>query len=77
MSIHLRFKEVTLTGKKSGLCKCGKRRTRSKTFMQTLNPFNTNPDGSLKTREDIYPQLREKIAAWKLEPITCKDCEQE
>lgn len=42
----------------------GKRRQETKKFFQTVNPFNKNADGSLKTREQIYDEVRAERDAW-------------
>jgi hypothetical protein len=44
----------------------GKKVTRHKTFEQTLNPFNTNDDGTVKTYAQIMDELRLKAAAWRI-----------
>ena len=75
MMVRFNFSEVKLHGSKSGKCGCGKRRTRQKKFYQTLNPFNKNEKGEPKTQKEIYAELVEQHNAWKTEPITCKDCE--
>lgn len=59
------FREISRNAKKSGLCpRCGKRRTRTRRFYQTLNPYNRNLDGSPKTIEQIYEELKVAIADW-------------
>ena len=68
------YEEVTLRSTKRGKCLCGKHRVRSKTFYQTISPFNKKEDGEMKSRYDITPELREDIKDWKVEPITCDNC---
>lgn len=46
----------------------GKKRQQTKVFMQTLNPFNKNSDGTVKTREQIMEQLLTARDAWLKEP---------
>lgn len=70
-----RFQEVDFIAHKAGKCGCGKRRSRQKRFWQTLNPFNKNADGSVKSAEDIHEELRAKADTWRAEPITCSSCE--
>jgi hypothetical protein len=74
--IKINFQELKVYGQKSGKCGCGKRRARSITLYQTLNPFNRNKKGEIKTREEIYEELKVDLESWKKEPITCKDCEE-
>lgn len=72
--MNWQFEEDAIYAEKSGKCRCGKRRTRRKKFYQTLNPFNKNADGSVKTREQIHSELKREVEQWKGEPITCDDC---
>lgn len=59
------FEPIRSTWTKSGLCPvCGRRVRRSKTFEQTLNPFNRNALGEPKTRDQIWDELRDKGRAW-------------
>ena len=73
---RMTFNEVAVNPSKSGICPvCGKKATRSAKFFQTLNPFNTNDDGSLKTRAQIYDELAVKVAEWKTKPTFHAKCE--
>lgn len=70
------FSEVRKIVVKSGCCvKCGKHAHRRHKFWQTINPFNKNSDGSLKTREDIMRELEIASARWKDAPIFHARCE--
>jgi len=70
------FEVVKLSTYKTGYCKkCGKYITRSKTFDQTINPFNKLPDGTLKNRDDIFQELLEESKQWKSEPVIHARCE--
>jgi hypothetical protein len=42
----------------------GKSRQRTKTFWQTMNPFNVNADGLMKSRDEILEQLRAERDKW-------------
>jgi len=76
MRIRHVFRQVKLSATKCGACSvCGKSATRSHTEFETLNPFNTNPDGSVKDANDIRESLQPKLAAWKLLPLTHARCE--
>lgn len=45
-----------------GICKaCGKKRTRTITETMTMNPFNKNPDGTVRSGRDISLAIAEKI----------------
>lgn len=67
------YHEVKRQSSKKGKCGCGKYRTRSRTFSQTINPFNKK-DGRLKTELEIREELVEEVREWQKEPITCEDC---
>lgn len=75
--MRINFQEVALHSSKSGKCGCGKRRSRSQKFWQTLSPWNKNDDGSIKDASQIRNELAEQIRAWKAEPITCEKCKAE
>lgn len=47
----------------------GRRRQKTKTFSQTINPFNKAADGSQKDRNAIMDELRIKRDAWLDKPI--------
>lgn len=42
----------------------GKSKQETKRFFQTVNPFNKDPDGSLKTRSQIQAEVNAEAAAW-------------
>jgi hypothetical protein len=44
--------------------KDGRRRQKTEKFYQTVNPFNKNKDGSLKTREQIYKEVCQERDKW-------------
>ena len=71
-----RFQEVTRTKKMRIDCAggCGKKLNRQRTFMQTINPFNKNADGSVKTFTDIWRELGVEAEQWK--PVAvCRTCD--
>lgn len=41
-----------------------KTRQRTRKFWQTINPFNKNPDGSVKTRDQIMAELMKQRDEW-------------
>ena len=70
------FKEVYLSATKSGKCSfCNKRTTRSTRFSQTFNPFNLNANGQVKSREEIYLELKDARETWKNLPVLHQKCE--
>jgi hypothetical protein len=44
----------------------GKPRQMTKTFMQTVNPFNCGRDGLPKSRQQIRDELNSEARLWKL-----------
>jgi hypothetical protein len=52
---------------------CGRRFTRSRTFTQTINPFNKNAAGQPKTRQEIYAELKAEANAWQPDDL-CTTC---
>lgn len=68
------FEKVQIYAKKSGKCLCGKKRTRSEVLWMTVNPFNTNKDGSVKTREQVRADLEKEHKDWQAKPIRCSSC---
>lgn len=70
------FEKIQLRSKKDGMCDvCNQRAVRRQVFYETSNPFNVNPDGSLKTREQIMESLRHKIKDWHSKPVRHVRCE--
>ena len=68
--------EVKLYGSKSGKCSvCGKACTRSQKFSQTLNPFNKNKKGEVKTWQEIKEELRVELNNWRSKPPIHSRCE--
>lgn len=62
----LKFDRYSTRVSKSGKCQyCGKQTTRSTTFEMHKSIFNTNPDGTEMTAEEINKRLEEKAAKWK------------
>ena len=60
-----RFPTIKMQRSTSGACPiCGKRVRRSRTFEATVNPFNQNADGTIKTPDEVRAQVREKSDAW-------------
>ena len=64
-----KFESVKLQTRKSGKCVCGKRVTRSVTLEQTINPFNKNAKGDLKSYHEIWTELEAEAKEWKGKPV--------
>lgn len=70
------FEKIERHAERSGFCfKCSEKRKRQKTFYQTVNPWNKNDDGSVRTRTEIYNDIGREIAEWKAGPFICASCE--
>jgi hypothetical protein len=66
-----RFREIKHQASKNLPCPgCGKKLRRQRTFGQTLNPFNKNADGRVKTELEIVRELNATAAQWETEPET-------
>lgn len=69
------YREISIKGTKKGKCDCGKVRTRTMTFSQTVNPFNKNKEGKLKTDNEIYEEIKKEKEEWMNDKhITCNKC---
>jgi hypothetical protein len=60
------FREVSIKGTRKWV-ENGKRKQETKTFFQTMNPFNKNPDGSLKDYDQIMKEIHEERDKWLAE----------
>lgn len=66
---RFKFTRTSFRATRHGKCPtCGKRVTRSRTFEQTVNPFNKNEDGSVKTWAEVSADVRREAAAWDPQP---------
>lgn len=73
---RITFPVVEVRPSKSGICPvCEGKASRTGKFFQTINQFNTNPDGTQKTRDQIHKELDEKVKEWKLQPVYHARCE--
>jgi hypothetical protein len=75
--VHVKFQEVKLpVGITRACAKCGKRFSRHTTIVHTVNPFNKNPDGSVRTVPEIRTVQFEEADAWKAAPEQqmCRGC---
>jgi hypothetical protein len=55
--------------------KCGKKRQRKFTADQTVNPYNRNEDGSVKTREEVARAVEAELVVMLAKPFLCGDCD--
>lgn len=71
-----RYDAITARGYKRGPCEvCGKTAERSQTFYQTLNPFNRDADGSVKTAAQIRREVNAEALSWQQGTVRHARCE--
>jgi hypothetical protein len=63
---RITFQEVSYTAIKF-VRENGKRRRKQKTFTHTINPFNKNKYGEVKTYKEVYADVRAEAKKWELE----------
>lgn len=62
--MHYSFQPIEIKATKVWKDENGKKRQKTKTFGQTLNPFNKNEDGTIKTRAQILIEITAEKEAW-------------
>ena len=73
---HINFQEVSITAEKQGKCSiCNKSCKVKKKFYQTLNPFNRNAYGVVKSRQEIMSEISAERDLWLIEPPKHKKCQ--
>jgi len=76
MTYRYTFDVVKWNASKKVKCpKCGKTLKRSRTFEQTINPFNKNARGEVKSAHEILAELHVRADEWRKQPETCRDCQ--
>lgn len=76
MRVSLRFDEIAIKQKKTGPCiRCKKKTTKTKKFSQTINPFNKDASGCIKTAQQIIVEIDAEAAKWmKSSKLICGKC---
>jgi hypothetical protein len=64
----IRFEEVKIKGVRRWK-ENGKARQETRTFMQTINPFNKNAAGLVKSRCEILQELYAERAQWLVKEV--------
>ena len=65
MSTHWKFQEVSTYRRLAGKCPvCGKRVTRSRKFTHTVNPFNKNDQGKVRTLLEVRECVNAEAEQW-------------
>jgi hypothetical protein len=74
----IKFEQVRYNTRKRCKCaSCGKAVSRSTTIIKTVNPFNKNADGSIKTRAEVRADCDKEASKWHTKPEWCKDCNEQ
>ncbi|HDL7013690.1 TPA: hypothetical protein PXM26_002024 [Yersinia enterocolitica] len=69
------FREVSITRVRAGKCDvCGKRCQQKKKFYQTLNQFNKNSDGAVKSRDEILLEVKIEGDKWLESSLRHEKC---
>lgn len=59
------YEAVTVTKVMYGTCPvCGKRSRRSRTFRNTVNPFNKRPDGGVRSYAEVLDNVDRLADQW-------------
>jgi len=75
--MRVTFQQIKKQSKAIFICKkCNKQKIRQITFDQTLNPFNKNKDGFIKTADEIQNELNQRAAEWEAAIDLCAGCEE-
>jgi hypothetical protein len=70
--IRYHYEPVRVTAVKKLPCPvCGKLLRRQRTFQETINPFNKNPDGTQKTSREVLASVQARAEDWRTVPETC------
>ncbi len=69
------FREVAITRTKTGKCPhCGKSARRTEKFWQTINPYNRNAEGFVKTPGEITLELERHAMEWEAQIVEHAKC---
>lgn len=65
-SVRYSFDQVQKTRIKDGVCPiCKRATTRQKRFEQTINPYNLNEAGQVKSRDEVEADVEAEADAWE------------
>ena len=75
------FEEIKRSQKITKICQvCGKKRTRTITESMTINPFNKDKNGNVRTKNEVYDAVDDKLQESLLimaKNFICKSCQDE
>ncbi len=69
--MRITFEEVSLKATRRWV-EDGRKRQETRKFFQTINPFNLNASGFMKSREEIYAEISAKRDEWLQETAIAK-----
>jgi len=76
--MKITFEEIKRSQKIKGTCKkCGKKRVRTVSESMTVNPFNKDADGNVRTKREVYDAVDDKLQESLLKMaknFICKSC---
>lgn len=80
--MRINFDEISYGGPRKTYCRiCRRKLTRVVRESMTISPFNKNPDGSVRSREEVsqavLAKLKESEIALMLNGVVCSKCEPE
>ena len=62
--MRITFDEVKIKGTRRWTDEEGKKRQQTRAFMQTVNPYNKNANGHVKSRDEIMTELLAERSDW-------------
>lgn len=69
--VTIKYPECKATARRKGACPgCGKTTTRSRTFINTVSPFNRHPDGRPRTAREVQQRVDALARDWAPDPET-------
>ena len=79
--MRINFQEISYGGPRKTFCRlCKRKLTRVVRESMTVNPFNKNPDGSVRTREEVakavLAKLKESETELQTNGVVCSRCEE-
>lgn len=75
--MRITFQAIRRNVTKTVKCECcGKSLRRSTTIENTVNPWNRNDDGTVKTASQVRDDVDAQAKAWEPANRTCKTCDE-
>lgn len=62
--MRITFDEIKVKGMRRWVDEQGKKRQETRSFSQTVNPFNKNAQGHVKSRDEILVEIRAECEVW-------------